>query len=65
MRILEDWKTYHAPCPVPARGQVRRQEVAGVSVDDVVEPGRHLYIGSMMKFKRNVKYNMLIILVTD
>jgi len=31
----------HAPCPVPARGQVRRQEVAGVSVDDVVEPGRH------------------------
>ena len=40
--LLEDWKTDHAPCPVPARGQVRRQEVAGVSVDDVVEPGRHL-----------------------
>ena len=40
--LLVDLKTDHAPCPVPARGQVRRQEVAGVSVDDVVEPGRHL-----------------------
>ena len=61
--ILVDLKTDHAPCPVPARGQVRRQEVAGVSVDDVVEPGRHLYIRSMMML--NVEYNMLIILVTD
>ena len=65
MRILEDWKTYHAPCPVPARGQVRRQEVASISINDVIEPGRYLYIRSMMMFKRNVEYNMLIILVTD
>ena len=57
--LLVDLKTDHAPCPVPARGQVRRQEVAGVSVDDVVEPGRHLYIRPMMMLKRNVKYNML------
>ena len=65
MRILEDWKTYHAPCPVPARGQVRRQEVASISVDDVVEPWRHLYIRPMTMLKRNLKYDMLIILVTD
>ena len=46
--ILVDWKTDHAPCPVPARGQVRRQEVTGISVDDVVKPGRHLYIKTIM-----------------
>ena len=63
--LLVDLKTDHAPCPVPARGQVRRQEVAGFSVNDVVEPGRHLYIRSMMMLKRNVEYNVLIILVTD
>ena len=63
--LLVDLKTDHAPCPVPARGQVRRQEVASISINDVIEPGRYLYIRSMMMLKRNVKYNMLIILVTD